>query len=265
MSLDEQMGAMAIIAPYIQAAQDALAEATAQAEDLKAKLEEHNKGNLPTLFVEGPTDYLVFKTLLRKFRPDQAELVYLAEPPQRAGANYVTNMLRSWEYRTKHYPPADRALAVGIVDDDGEGRSARERFEGEGVNWKQVSLVTLNTPAHLLPAKELGIEIPVTLEELWPIAFWNHAEAQAWLTDRPVGNILSEDLVKRLVGEDLKLSELISDDWRIYYERCADSSAGSQAKSAWAAYAASQPRAQLEQAAAAHLGLLDQALGKLGV
>ena len=264
-SLDEQMGAMAIIAPYIQAAQDALAEATAQAEDLKAKLDEHNQNNLPTIFIEGPTDYLVFKCLLKKFRPEQAKLVFLAEPPTRAGANYVTNMLRSWEYRTKHRPLADRSHAVGIVDDDDEGRRASRRFEDEGVNWRQVSLITLDTPAHLLPAKELGIDISVTLEELWPVAIWNHAEAEGWLVDRPKGATLSEELVDRLVVEDLKLSELIHDDWRIYFDRCVDSSLGSHAKSAWAAYSAGLSKAQLQEIASAHLAVIDCALAKLGV
>jgi energy-coupling factor transporter ATP-binding protein EcfA2 len=260
-SLDEQMGAMAIIAPYIQAAQDALAEATAQADYLKEKLDHHNQGNLPTLFVEGNTDYLIFKTLLKKFRPDQAERVFLAEPPKRAGANYVTNMLRSWEYHTKHRPLADRTHAVGIVDNDAEGQGARKQFESEGVKWQQVSLLTLDTPAHLLCVKELGIEIPVTLEELWPVAFWNYAKTEGWLIDRPKVPMMSEGLVKRLVADDLRLSELIDDDWRIYYDHCADS----QAKSAWAAYAVGRPKAQLEQSATAHLALLDRALMLLKV
>jgi len=59
-SLDESMGAMAIIAPHIKAAQIALAEASSQAADLRTKLEQFNQANLPTIFVEGPTDYTVF-------------------------------------------------------------------------------------------------------------------------------------------------------------------------------------------------------------
>ena len=74
-----------------------MAEATSQATDLRIKLEQYNPANLPTLFVKGPTDYAVFKRLLQLFRPAQAQQVFLVEPPQRAGANYITNMLRSWE------------------------------------------------------------------------------------------------------------------------------------------------------------------------
>src|SRR5690606_36471108 len=110
-SLDESMGAMAIIAPHINAAQVALAEATSQAADLRTKREQFNQSNLPTLFVEGPTDYAVFKKSLQLFRPEQAEQLFLAEPPPRAGANYVANMLRSWEFRTKHLPVPQRRSA----------------------------------------------------------------------------------------------------------------------------------------------------------
>jgi energy-coupling factor transporter ATP-binding protein EcfA2 len=263
-SLDEQMGAMSIIAPYIQAAQNALAEATDQANDLRKKLDKYNQNNLPTLFVEGATDYLVFKTLLKKFRPEQAKAVYLAEPPRRAGANYVANMLRSWEYGTKHRPLADRTKAVGIVDNDSEGRDARKRFDQEHVDWKHVSLITPETPVHLLPAMELGIEISTTLEEMWPVEIWNVAEAEGWLFDRPKIDALSEGLLKRLVDEDLKLSELIEDEWRIYYNRCVNPALELQAKSKWATYATTMPKATLERVASEHLALLDRSLAKLG-
>jgi predicted ATPase len=183
-SLDESMGAMAIIAPHIKAAQVALAEATSQAADLKAKLQQHNQNNLPTIFVEGATDYLVLKRLLELFRPAQAQQVFIAEPPQRAGANYVANMLRSWEFRTKHLPPAQRRTAVGIVDRDPEGDGACSRFENDNVNWRHVSLMKLDIPEHLAPACDLGITIPVSLEELWPADVWTHAAHQGWLVAR---------------------------------------------------------------------------------
>lgn len=148
-SLDESMGAMAIIAPHIRAAQDALTETATQAADLRSKLEQFNQQNRPAIFVEGPTDYVVFKRLLELFRPQQFQAVFLAEPPARAGANYVTNMLRLWEFRTKHLSLAERRAAVGIVDGDGEGDRAHDNFFGETVGWKHVSLIRLGRPAHL--------------------------------------------------------------------------------------------------------------------
>lgn len=264
-SLDDRMGAMAIIAPYVQAAQDALDEASAQAADLKAKLEQYNQNNLPTLFVEGPTDYLIFKTLLTKFRPNMAGRVFLAEPPTRAGSNYVTNMLRSWEYRTRHLARGDRTRAVGIVDADAEGIDARTRFAAEQNNWRYVSLNTLATPAHLVDAHALGIQIPVTLEELWPKAVWDHARNKNWLIDRQRGKMISDVLVDRLVAENIRLSDLLDDDWRIYCERCTNGAPDSQAKAAWATYMVGRSDAQLLGFADAPLAELDRALAALEV
>lgn len=264
-SLDESMGAMAIIAPHMKAAQVALAEATSQATDLRAKLEQFNQGNLPTLFVEGPTDFVVFKRLLELFRAEQAEQVFLAEPPQRAGANYVANMLRSWEFRTKHLPTAQRRTAVGIVDADAEGDGACSRFENENVSWKHVSLIKLQIPAHLTAACDLGIAIPIAIEELWPRDVWNHADQQGWLVARSKKGLVGEKLLQRLADQDERLSELIDDAWRSYFEKRVNDDATSTAKIDWATYITTLTPAQLEPISAAHLEILDQALAKLEV
>lgn len=264
-SLDESMGAMAIIAPHIRAAQVALAEATSHAADLKTKLEQFNQTNLPTLFVEGPTDYAVFKRLLQLFRPEQAQQVFLAEPPPRAGANYVTNMLRSWEFRTKHLPLQQRSSAVGIVDGDAEGDGAYSRFNSEDVTWKHASVIKLGQPEHLTAACELGITVPICLEELWPSDVWQYAEHQGWLSPRSKKGLIGEKLLQRLAEEDERLSDLIDDEWRRYFEWRVNDDQLSTSKVDWASYVTSLTRAQMELIAAEHLKVLDEALGKLGI
>ncbi len=263
-SLDESMGAMAIIAPHIRAAQDALTEATAQATDLRSKLEQFNQQNRPALFVEGPTDYVVFKRLLELFRPQQFQALFLAEPPARAGANYVTNMLRSWEFRTKHLPLAERRTAVGIVDGDGEGDRAWGSFDGEKIGWKHVSLIRLSRPAHLVDACDLGVNIPVCLEELWPAGVWQTADQRGWLSTRPKKGLVGETLLQRLAEQDERLSDLIDDAWRPFFERRVNV-APDPAKVDWAAHMTALPRAQIEPLAAEPLRVLDEAIAKLGI
>lgn len=264
-SLDESMGAMAIIAPHIKAAQSALAEATLHAADLKTKIEQYNQANLPTLFVEGATDYLVFSRLLQLLRPEQAAQVFLAEPPSRAGANYVANMLRSWEFRTKHLSPQQRRGAVGIIDSDAEGNGAHQRFHGEETAWKHVSLIKLVQPAHLAAAFALGITVPVCLEELWPLQLWDYAEQQGWLIARQKKGLFSEPLLQRLAVEDARLSDLLDGSWRTYFEHKVDDAQGSTAKSEWAEYISGLTALELEPIAVAHLEVLDLALTKLGI
>lgn len=264
-SLDESMGAMAIIAPHIKAAQAALAEATSQSDDLREKLARYNQANLPTIFVEGATDYLVLNHILALFRAEQASQVFIAEPPQRAGANYVANMLRSWEFRTKHLVLADRRSAVGIVDCDSAGLEAVGRFEAEPINWKHVSLLKLNVPDHLQIASNLGVALPVALEELWPAAVWDMAREQGWLVQRPRKGLLSEALLARMVSDDLRVSDLIEDDWRIYFENQVNDDRTSTAKMDWASYIASLDAIALQPICQPHLAILDQALARLGI
>lgn len=264
-SLDESMGAMAIIAPHIKAAQIALLEATSHAEDLRTKLEQFNQANLPTLFVEGPTDYVVFRRLLQLFRADHAQQLFLAEPPPRAGANYVTNMLRSWEFRTKHLPVADRRRAVGIVDGDFEGDGAQERFGKEDVTWKFVYLIKLGQPDHLIAPCALGITVPICLEELWPADVWQRAEQQGWLVARSKKGLIGEKLLQRLADQDERLSDLIEDAWRPYFERRVNDDAAAGAKVDWATWIEGLPSAQLEPIATEHLKVLDAAIAKLGL
>ena len=265
-SLDESMGAMAIIAPHIQAAQEALAEASAQSEDLRQKLSAFNSDNLPTIFVEGQTEYLVFTTLLHRFRPEKAALTFIAEPPARAGSHYVTNMLRSWEYRTRHILPVEKRMkAVGIVDSDSEGDKAANKFNEEQGNWKFVNLMQLPVPSHLMPVRELGIDLPICFEEMWPETCWTEAKNKNWLVERSKKDLLSSKLVNRLAAEDLKLSELIDASWQGFYNYAVDGRNETHAKMAWAQYMVNLSDDILEPIASELLKALDAALLKIGL
>ncbi|WP_455913288.1 ATP-dependent nuclease [Pseudomonas syringae] len=263
-SLDESMGTMAIIAPHIKQAQNALIDATNQATDLKEQLEKHNPHNLPTLFVEGATEYKIFKTILQKFRPEEYGKIFLVEPPSRAGANYVTNMLRSWEYRTKHITKNSRQIAVGVVDADNEGLNAKGRFESES-KWGYAFILSLHTPAHLNAPKKMGIDIPVTLEELWPKDQWDIALEKKWLEKRDRKNIFEDQFISRLTDDDLRLSDVMDDEWSIYFENCANSDIDAHAKIQWAEHIISNDDETLESIAVEILKTLDRVIDKMGI
>jgi predicted ATP-dependent endonuclease of OLD family len=267
-SLDESMGAMAIIAPHVRDAQDALAEACAQRIDLQNKLKEYNQRNLPTIFVEGATEYIVFSELLARRFPENADKIFLAEPPSRAGANYAANMLRSWEFKTKHQMPSERVRAVAIIDNDGEGRGAKTRFLEDSDGYKYVDLLTLNTPEHLQSSKKNGIDIPVTLEELWPRDCWLHAEKSGWLKERPRKGLISSALADILFDTDKKLSDVIDDDWEIYLKfRASDEtdSGGTSKKVLWANYVTGLPDDIFLNFAKEHIAALGRAFSSLKI
>lgn len=262
-SLDESMGTMAIVAPHIKVAQQALLDVNSQVDDLRRKLAALNRDNLPTLFVEGATEYLIFGELLKRYRPERGARMFMAEPPTRAGANYVTNMLRSWEYRMKHIPTADRRRAAGIVDADSEGVAAAKRFEEDTRGRNYVEVVAIRAPEHLVGAVELGIEIPICFEELWPKDAWDDALRRRWLADRPKKGLIGARLTERLAEDDVRLSDLIEDDWKIYLEKNVSPEVG--VKTQWAQHMIKTSERDLAIFASEHLKLLDRALDSLKV
>lgn len=118
----------------------------------------------------------------------------------------------------------------------------------------------LDIPEHLTPACDLGITIPVALEELWPPDVWIHADQQGWLVRRSKKGLIGERLLERLTEEDERLSDLIDDDWRLYFEKRVQDEPGSTAKMDWANYIIALPPAQLETISGAVLETIDEAL-----
>ncbi|GLK91597.1 ATP-dependent nuclease [Pseudomonas turukhanskensis] len=256
-TLDESMGVMTIIAPYIQGAQKALAEAVIQAENLQVQIERMETVK-PTLFVEGSTEHLIYQNLIDRFRPHLNDKIFLAEPPKRAGANYVANMLRSWEYRIKHCAKDQRVRAAGIVDRDDEGIGACERFKDESTGFSHVKLWQLDVPNHLDKLYAEGIKIPVCLEECWPQEYWELAEQSGWLIDRPKKNIFSEHVLQKLVDQDLKFSEYFDPAHAIYFHNVANPDVNTHIKKIWAEHMISLHDDELETAAASILKMLDK-------
>lgn len=261
-TLDESMGVMSIIAPYIHTAQKALAEALLQAESLQVELDQMEKLR-PTLFVEGATEYVIYKALLERLRPDAWNAIYLSEPPKRAGANYVANMLRSWEYRVKHIAKDLRVRASGIVDRDDEGMRAYSQFNQEAKTFRHVELFVVDVPKHLKGLVAKGVVIPVCLEECWPQEYWEIADKSGWLVERPKKPIFEEWALQALIDRDLKVSEYLDQEHSDYFHKCPDSDLEAHAKIYWAQYMISLPDEELEIAAASILINLDKVIHKL--
>ncbi|MAN66229.1 AAA family ATPase [uncultured Hyphomonas sp.] len=257
--LDERMGVMPIIAPHIAKAQSDLNDALEQSRDLNEKLVRLNPGKKPTLFIEGPTEYRLYSDLLRKFRPENAEAIFLAEPPARAGANYVANMLRAWEYKNRHLSATERRFAVGIVDLDDEGKGVERRFSQEIQNPKFVKLSTLPVPGHLVGGTEIGLLIPVCLEHLWPVDIWSHAKAQGWLELRSTKEGLSDELTRRLIDDGETLNDIVSDDDQLFLKNWPLD----ERKSDWMSYILALEDPHLERVASEHLRVLDSACAEL--
>jgi len=257
--LDEHMGVMSIIAPHILSAQKEVEVLMSQAQGLQEQLAMLNPDNRPTIFVEGTTEYKLFSALLTKFRNGLSQQVFLAEPPVRAGANYVTNMLRSWEFRVKHLPTADRKKAVGIVDNDLEGNRAERQFSGDVKKPKHTECIILSTPSHLRTAFDAGLCSPIYLEHLWPPQIWNVAIDQRWVIPSPLKGKLSEEVMTRIIEGNESLDDIFTQEDQVYLKHLP----AEGFKVAWIEHMLSMPNDQLEEHATHFLNLLDSIAVKL--
>ncbi|WP_370159785.1 ATP-dependent nuclease [Limimaricola soesokkakensis] len=217
--LDEKMGVMPIVAPHMAEAMKRLENAERDRSKLQKAITELEV-NSPTIYVEGESDYIVLRALIAAMKISEQTPVSISRPPQRAGANYVTNMLRAWEFKTKHLD-GKRHRAIGFVDFDDEGRRASAQFYEEIKRPKHVKLLMLPASEIVTRAYSLGLQFPNCLEELFPPAWWRHANDQGWLEKRDNDAILSHKALLEIANGETTRDELyIGEDWELHTTHC---------------------------------------------
>ena len=173
----------------------------------------------------------------------------------------MTNMLRSWEYKTKHQAVGDRVSAAGLVDADEEGDRALNALKAEIKRPKHIKPLKLFVPPHLEALHQSGIAVPIYLERLWPPEVWQIAEANNWLEEQEPFDFLSTELKDQIVRQEVVLTNIIDEDERLYVynEPLAES------KPEWVDYMVALNDGDLENHAASFLTLIDQVADHLGL
>jgi energy-coupling factor transporter ATP-binding protein EcfA2 len=258
-SLDSRMGVMPIIAPYVKKAQLEVLDLRERYDELDRQLTVQNVQNRPTVFVEGASDFAVISALIGSADDLYRDRLYLSEPPLRAGADYVANMLRAWECRVKHLDGV-RPRAFGLTDDDEAGKRAETNFTKDYRNPKYTRMRTISRPNHLDRLFQAGFNIPICLEELYPIEWWRHAEAQGWLIARDRVSTLSENAKNSLLNQETTWERLVNgEDWEIVLRN----KPNEEFKTRWAAWVARKPSEQLLEGLQHLRMLLSTELAKL--
>lgn len=258
-SLDERMGVMSIVAPYISQAADQVRDLRTQSSILQRELDQHNIANRPTLFVEGPCDYRIINSILIHHFPETANAVFLFQPPPRAGAGHVGNMLRSWEYRTRCQAVADRRRAYGILDNDDAGQGEKKRLQELSGKFINVSLLT--TPAFLQPAVAAGFNVPICLEEHFPNVWWQYADGEGWLADRNMKDILSDLNTTRVLNGETSVPALLGGaEWSLI----ATKKIKEEHKTDWANWVAAKDPPEIVEAIPEFIEVVNAALIRLG-
>ncbi|MDF7821383.1 hypothetical protein P1X15_27415 [Runella sp. MFBS21] len=141
----------------------------------------------PTIFVEGKTDERILKESIGIFKPDLLDLITIRSETN-AGASWVARQIIVWAHslrRTDNY-----IKAVGLLDGDLAGKKATDEvkrvIKDESAESKTFKLIKLNPSyaRHIIPIKNKGLDLPITLEEMFSISVWEYAKNQLWLEPR---------------------------------------------------------------------------------
>lgn len=199
--VDETMGLMPLVAPYI-------AKAKARFDEVEAELKvarELADQRKPTLFVEGVSDKRVLKKAWELFSGAPDAIHVCDGSGAYGGANALRSRALAWLLTIRHRPVKDRAPAIALFDADPAGTEARQKL-AEDINRLDISLpifkpLALPTPPRLVPLLKKGFRVPVDLEAYLTDELWQNCNDKQWLDEvedpeRRLSSQMVRDLAK---------------------------------------------------------------------
>lgn len=223
--VDESMGLMPIVAPYVAEAKKRYDEIGTQ---LKA-VQEIAEQRRPTIFVEGESDRVVLTKAWQLFSGVADDRVYICAGGEAyGGASALRSRSLAWMLTVRHRPTADRVKAAAVFDNDASGNSERVSLGGEvtRMNLGNCGLKSFQIPVppRLRPLAQLGFNVSADLEAYYTDAMWDRAARSGWL--EPVvdlAGLLSPNLLNQIAagganpfaelpaGDSLRLQQKFSD------------------------------------------------------
>ncbi|TLS74454.1 ATP-binding protein [Mariprofundus erugo] len=195
--LDDEIGLMPLVAPFIKREQERLEERSQQNEAALERLRAEVNSTNPVLFVEGPTDKAVFIRVVELFYPSLSGRIKIDDGGRDCygGAKAAANRAFAWQLLQETRRPEQVVNAVALLDDDSAGADADEDVklfkEKLGSKSRQIAkIMKLKANSHIGQLRRRGFNVPVDLESLYPDEIWTHAESQNWLEPVSDGRLL---------------------------------------------------------------------------
>lgn len=232
--VDESMGLMPIVAPYVAKAKERYDELEAQL----VAVREIASQRLPTVFIEGESDRVVFIKAWEIFSGLQvAQINICAGDGAYGGTGALRSRALAWLLTLRHRAPPQRVRALALFDSDPSGKKERVALGAEITRLRLGSLglkvMALETPPRLRPLAQQGFSIPVDLEALYSDALWARAERNGWLeVVEDLSPLLSRQMVAAMAaGGRNPFAALAPEDSLRMRNRFSDR--GKQAASRW--------------------------------
>lgn len=184
-SLDDDMGVMPLIAPYVN---EKVIEIEKLQNDIIGYEEELTKINKNTIFVEGDDEVRVFTEIVKQFKVDNKIKI----SKEGLGCSGVKKQLMAWSW----IAGITSLKAVGVFDNDISGISEfnklkEERQFSEAESKLKVKALYYKVPTHLSNIKRKINNFPIELEEMYPTEVWKIANSKGWLEPRDINELTS--------------------------------------------------------------------------
>ena len=182
-TLDEGLGLMPFVEPYLQKAVQQRAEMLEQLKKLHSQSLHIDR---PVLCLEGGTDKRVLDAACKALFGTSLPFEIVAKPGMGAGVGWAVG------YATARavLPDIMKKTAV-LFDDDDAGRQSQEVLKQRLLAVDRLGRVKTfrigkdKADDELRNVFQAGIQISTTLEEICGAAAWDHAEKKGWLEPRP--------------------------------------------------------------------------------
>ncbi|VAW22758.1 hypothetical protein MNBD_ALPHA12-1927 [hydrothermal vent metagenome] len=204
--LDESLGTLALLNDRMTNLVEEVRQQTQKSIEAKRLLKEQKC----KIFVEGQSDKVVLTKALEVFFPAFVEFVDF-ETKRRAGHTYVISMLNAWRANHKYEPEGPKA--AGIVDSD--AKTELHEFNKLNKNRKSAKCFCYPPPDHITEAHEAGFLLPVDLESLYSIDFWQWASENDHLEVRGRSEVFPKELIEQVLKGHVDPNEGMNEAWSI--------------------------------------------------
>lgn len=204
--IDEHLGLMPFVQPYIQQAKKEREELLLTVKGLE---EESLAGNQPALYVEGSTDKKIIEAVLKALKLPSAFKIITKEGLN-GGVEWVVGcaIARAAMYNIRH------KTAV-LFDDDAAGHEGQNKILshcsaiGRAGRIKCFTVGRESENDEIRAIKKTGIKIPIGIEEVCGANIWEIAGEQKWLYERTDEAIFKENA--NLLQKDKTLSQVFDE------------------------------------------------------
>jgi predicted ATPase len=183
--LDDDMGIMPLIAPYVQ---EKVIEIEHLQDDIIKYKDELSNIDKNTIFVEGDDEVRVFTEILKHLKIEDKIKI----SKEGLGCSGVKNQMMAWSWVSG----VTKFKAIGVFDNDVSGNNELSKLKTEkqfidSENRNRVKAINYKVPDHLINIKSKIRNFPIELEEMYKIEEWKYADRKGWLEERSMEELNS--------------------------------------------------------------------------